>query len=192
MSARQWKARLEECQRKLSDATTAATEWRLVAENRLTLIQRLDKTLSHNLEDLVRVGEVFGVKVHLPDEVWTPTAGMEAGAIVMYIMGKLEAVAEYQSTLLQEASSIQVTLNDTYDLACEAVTVSRPVMDLTLPGDTERVSEPSSPYREYEAQVNDIPPPEPDKRDSVHEAQPLRPSMGTVSDATRALALFRN
>jgi len=191
MSARQWKARLEECQQKLSETNIAALEWKKVAENRMTLIQRLDETLSHNLSDLVAVGEVFGVSVQLTDDVWTPTSGMEAGVIAMYIMGKLEAVAEYQRALLSEASTIQVTLHDTYSLACEAVTVARPSMDLTLPPETERVEEPSSPYREYEAAVNDIPPPKPKKHDSLQEVSLPRPHKQILSDASSALSLFK-
>jgi hypothetical protein len=191
MSARQWKIRLEECQAKLGEATLAAKEWREVAENRLILIRRLDKTLSHNLEDLVKVGEVFGVEVNLGDGVWTPTAGMEGGAVVMYIMGKLEAVAEYQARLLREASAIQVTLNDTYELACAAVSVSRPSMDLTLPEETQQVSEPSSPYREFETDTNNLPETDYQKHDSAHGVVVPRPMVKDASDAEKALALFR-
>jgi len=190
MSASQWKRRLEECQQKLADAIVAAQEWRQVANNRLELIRRVDSTLSHNLEALVHVGEIFGVQVILPDDVWTPTDGMDGGSVTMYIMGKLESVAEYQKTLLQEASTIQVTLNDTYDLACEAVTVGRPAQDLIIPSDTERVSEPSSPLREFERQTNDIPAPPPSALSSSTSKTVSRPRQDSSISTSGALALF--
>lgn len=157
MSARQWKVRLEECQQKLGEATLAAAEWKTVAENRLKLLRRLDSTLSHNLEDLVRVGEIFGLSVDFEDGVWTETHAMDGGLVAMYAMGKLEAVADYQAGLLKEASSIQLTLNDTYTLACEATVVARPTVDLFVPPDTEKTSQPSSPYRDVETQLNNLP-----------------------------------
>jgi len=191
MSARQWKSRLEECQLKLSDALVVASEWKTVADNRLTLVRRIDSTLSHNLEDLIKVGDVFGVSVSLPDEVWTPNEAMDAGAITMYIMGKLEAVAEYQRDLLFAASSIQLTLNDTYDLACQAAVIARPLQDLTIPSDTEKVSEPSSPYREYETAVNNVPAPSPKEVSLPTTTVVTRPKKDTIPAMSGALSLFK-
>lgn len=191
MSARQWKIRLEESQRRYGEVELAAREWRQVAENRLALIGRLDKVLSHCLEDLVGVGEIFGVSVQLPEEVWTPTEGMDAGSVVMYIMGKIEAMADFQAALLKESSEVQVTLNDTYTLACQAVGVQRPQMDLTVPLDTEKVSEPSSPYRDLQSSLNDLPY---ENHDSAPKPPPKsteRPVAEDLTGADRALSLFK-
>lgn len=191
MSARLWKMRLEECQAKLGNATMAASEWKDVADNRLELLHRLDRAFTSTLEALIDVGEIFGVAADLPEDVWTPTDTYDGGTTAMYIMGKLEAAAVFQRNLLQQAIGIQSALHDTYDIACQAVEVSRPTEDLVLPVETNQTREPSSPLSEFEKEVNNIDPPSSSDPPHWTESSVVVRPKGEESNVSRALSLFK-
>jgi len=190
MSARQWKQRLEEAQGKLTGATTAAVEWKKVAENRLEIIRQLDEAIKFQLEALQTVGEIFGVKVSLDQAVWSQTTHMDAGGVAMYIMGKVEATSIYLRDLMKEASEIQLTLSDTYALASEAIAVSRPTEDLTIPSDLSRVRDPASPLSDLGEGLNDIPGPSPDTVQSNRNMPVEFPKRPSAEGPSSALSLF--
>jgi len=190
MSARTWRQRLEECQQKLGHSVTTAQEWKLVAENRLELLRRIDRSLVQHMDALKDAGDIFGVGYPIDQEAWTDTIHFDGGTVASYIMGKIEAASLYTRELIKEASSIQVTLSDTYDHACAALQVGRPTQDLTIPTHTTNTSAPSSPLRDMVAELNN---------DADDTDEPVR-DIGTVynpanndviiSHAEQALALF--
>jgi hypothetical protein len=191
MSARLWKTRLEETQTKLTDATTAAREWKKVAENRLEILHRLDESMRHQLHALTEVGEIFGVRTHVDCDAWTDTSDMDAAGTAMYLMGKLEICSSYLRDLMETAAKIQVTLDDTWDLAQQALQVAPPSSDLTIPKDLQYVTTPSAPLTDLAAKMNNLGTMSPheehgDRRDSVASS----PGASYMGEET-ALSLFQ-
>jgi hypothetical protein len=163
MSARQWRNRLEDSQRQLTEAVTAANEWKKVADNRLEMIHHVDAAIKVQLASLKEVGEIFSVAPILDDANWVDTADMDGAGTAMYTMGKIESVSIYLKELVEAAASIELALSDTLGLATEALSVAKPSSDTTVPQDLRYVDLPSSPLKDFSNNANDIPGPQPEQ-----------------------------
>ncbi len=148
MSAHQWKIRLHETQEELASVVRSLTEWKLVAENRKTLLLMTHEALAEQLKGLAAVGTIFGCDPDVPESLVIPPLGGSGATITESIRAQIFSVASFVKSLTEEAGNLQLTLNDTLGLASKALLPDRPEEDLTIPNFSPSLHDSSSPLRE--------------------------------------------
>lgn len=160
MSARQWKIRLEENQRHLGLVETAAREWQAVAENRRQLLILINTDLKSDILALANIGEVFGCDPAVSEELLRDPPDPSGAELYKSIHTKLSAVAAFIGSLTREALSLQVTLDDVYTIAAEAVSPPRPHCDTNIDLGQIHSTSPGATLPTLIDEVNNLPPPE--------------------------------
>lgn len=155
MSAITYKRQLDQLIMRFQLQTVAAQEWRSVAENRLKLLDSISIGLNSFLEELQKIGTIFGQEI---EDLNIPTLSVNENSgeeYTMLIRQKVLCISSFTSNLTREACQVQATLNATLGIAAEALSVDRPKNDLQ-PGDmTDHISTASSPLREVYNEVED-------------------------------------
>jgi len=124
-----WKDKLSTLQSVVSHERLAATEWRKVAEKRLSYLVAFDASLGSLITSASKVEKIFNVDAPRPTIVYA-SEGASGEEVARLCKDKLQVMVSFITNLMREALRVDSTLTDVYAIAQEALMTSRPQVDL--------------------------------------------------------------
>lgn len=131
----QFKPALNGLHNKLQSALQSEAEWKEVAENRKFLLCTLDKHIDKMIKGACKIQGIFGVEA---DQSCFPTSHISTNSgleIFRICLLKITALETFMARLTTEALEVQDRLQGVLEIAIEALPVSRPTSDLSIPQD---------------------------------------------------------